>query len=53
MEMTEASSDYKSYGALRFAMKNVTTAGGQTMSESTVTDIQLNPVVDPKIFKKQ
>jgi len=53
MEMTEASSDYRSYGELRFAMKNVTTVGGQTMSESTVTDIQLNPVVDVKIFEKK
>jgi zinc protease len=53
MEMTEAASDYKTFGALRFAMKNVTTAGGQKLSESTITDIQLNPVVDAAIFEKK
>jgi zinc protease len=53
MELTEKASDYKVFGGLQFAMKNVTMAAGQVMSESSATDIQINPVLDPKIFEKK
>jgi len=53
MELTEAASDYRVFGGLQFATKNVTSSGGQKMSESTATDIQVNAELDPKIFEKK
>jgi zinc protease len=53
MELTENASEYKTYGGLQFATKNVTSSAGQKISESSVTDIQINPVLDPAIFEKK
>jgi zinc protease len=53
MELTETASEYKTFGGIQFVTKNVTASAGQKISESSVTDIQVNPVLDPKIFEKK
>ncbi len=51
-EEIEDSSDFRVVDGVPFAYKVVTTRGGKPADETTVESVELNPVVDSKLFEK-
>lgn len=45
-------SDWKSVGGISMPHTMTVTAGGQQMGGATLTTLEINPTVDPKIFEK-
>ncbi len=53
MEVETFYSDLKEFGGLKFVMQRTQTIEGQTFREVKYDSLELNPVIDEKIFEKE
>jgi hypothetical protein len=53
VEVETSFSDYKDFGGLKFTMSRTQTIEGQTFREVKYDTVELNPVIDEKIFEKE
>jgi zinc protease len=51
-EMLTTVGDWKMFGGLNFATTFSSTANGEQVASGTLTNIEVNPTVDPKLFEK-
>ena len=51
-EMLTTVGDWKIFGGLNFATTFSSTANGEQVASGTLTNIEVNPTIDPKLFAK-
>lgn len=51
-QVTTTLSDWKTFGGLNFATTFTSTANGEQVASGKLTNVEVNPAIDPKLFEK-